>query len=232
MRQSIKLKTYKLSEIFGNDFSNKLKNNFIFQNLSTNYEIQTQTKLNNKYNTNLTEIKEVNPIKNLIIAKSKPKLNTYYLINNFNKDNYNYFGKNHLYKSMIKPKIKMNNTLIKNSINNLSIPKKSNKNIINKTSFNTNNNNKIKKNLINAHYLDNKKYINKKYNILPKVKGIKSKNIMISLYEKEKKKQRNKFNEKLREKLLELEECEKKFDVEIFNTLSKLNDEEKRLYDV
>ena len=227
IRHSIKLKTYKLSEIFGNNFSNKLKNNFILQNISTNYETQTQSKLNNKYNTNLTEIKEVIPLKNLITAKSNSKLGDDYLFNNYDKDTYNYFGKNHLYKSMIKPKIKMNNILIKNSFNNSSIPKISNKAIIN-----TNINNKIKKNLINARYLDNKKYINKKYNIFPKVKGTKSSNIKISLYEKEKKKQRNIFNDKLREKLLELEECEKKFDVEIFNTLSKLNDEEKRLYDV
>ena len=54
----------------------------------------------------------------------------------------------------------------------------------------------------------------------------------MSLYEKEQKKQRDKYNEKLTEKLLELEECEKKFDIEILNTLSKLNDEEQKLYEL
>ena len=50
----------------------------------------------------------------------------------------------------------------------------------------------------------------------------------MSLFEKEKKKQRDKYKEKLRVKLFELEKCEKKFDVEIYNTLSKLNEEEKK----
>ena len=47
----------------------------------------------------------------------------------------------------------------------------------------------------------------------------------MSLFEKEKKKQRDKYKEKLRVKLFELEKCEKKFDVEIYNTLNKLNEE-------
>ena len=88
--------------------------------------------------------------------------------------------------------------------------------------------NKIKKNLFNKEYLYNK---NKNLNLLPKLENSKSKKFSLSLYNKEKRRQRDRYNEKLKEKLLELEECEKKFDVEIFNTLSKLNDEEKRLYE-
>ena len=70
-----------------------------------------------------------------------------------------------------------------------------------------------------------------KYLTLPKLKDSKTKKYSLSLYNKEKQRQKERYDEKLREKLLELEECEKKFDIEIYNTLSKLNEEEKRLYD-
>ena len=86
----------------------------------------------------------------------------------------------------------------------------------------------IKKNLFNKEYLQNK---NNKYLTLPKLKDSKTKKYSLSLYNKEKQRQKERYDEKLREKLLELEECEKKFDIEIYNTLSKLNEEEKRLYD-
>ena len=91
----------------------------------------------------------------------------------------------------------------------------------------TNRINGLKRNLFNKEYLHNK---NNKYLTLPKLKDSQIKKFSLSLYNKEKERQRESYNEKLREKLLELEECEKKFDIEIYNTLSKLNEEEKRLY--
>lgn len=51
----------------------------------------------------------------------------------------------------------------------------------------------------------------------------------MSLYELEKKREKERYNEMLREKFLELETCEKKFDIVIKETLKKLN-EEKNLY--
>jgi hypothetical protein len=96
------------------------------------------------------------------------------------------------------------------------------------TSFNMKKPSKSNKNFFNRKKLFN----NNNYISLPKLKGSKSKKYSMSLYEKEQKKQRDKYNERLRDKLLELEECEKKFDIEIMNTLSKLNEEEHKLYDL
>ena len=115
-------------------------------------------------------------------------------------------------KSLTKSNIKINNLSLKNSINNIFMSHKS--------YFNKNKTNEKDKNIFNQK--------NKNFGLLPKLKGTKEKKFSLSLFEREKKKQRNIYKEKLREKLFELEACEKKFDVEINNTLSKLNEEEKK----
>ena len=231
IRNSIKLKSYKLNYLFSNDLSNKLKNNFLYINLNSNYDLIKQIKQKNKNSTNLTEIKEVIPRNNnLLLTKSKSKLigNTQNLTDT--KGKYDFLMKKNSLNELIKPKIKMSNLMIKDFINNKSIPKEKYKTIINNTSINTGKTNRIKgikKNLFNKKYL---KYKKNKYLTLPKLKESQTKKISSSLYNKEQKRQKEKYEEKLREKLQELEECEKKFDIEIFNTLSKLNEEEKRLY--
>ena len=226
IRNSIKLKSYKLSYIFGNDSYKKLKNNLLYQNLNSNYDLQKKVRQKYKNSTNLTEIKEIIPNNNKILfTKSKSKLPGN--IRNLTdiKGKYDYIIKNNSQNNMIKSKIKMSNLLIKDFINNKSIPKQK----YNNTLINMGRINNIKKNLFNGEYLYNN---NKKCNFLPKLKVSQTKKFSLSLYNKEKKKQKDKYNEKLREKLLELEECEKKFDIEILNTLAKLNEEEKKLYDV
>ena len=230
IRNSIKLKSYKLSYIFGNDSCNKLKNNLLYQNLNSNYDLQKKVRQKYKNSTNLTEIKEIIPNNNKILfTKSKSKLPGN--IRNLTdiKGKYDYIIKNNSQNNMIKSKIKMSNLLIKDFINNKSIPNQKYKIKVNNTLINMSRINNIKKNLFNGEYLYNN---NKKYNFLPKLKDSQTKKFSLSLYNKEKKKQKDKYNEKLREKLLELEECEKKFDIEILNTLAKLNEEEKKLYDV
>ena len=223
IRNLIKLKAYKLSYIFSDESYNKLKNNLLYQNLNSNYDLQKKNKQANKNSTNLTEIKEIIPHNDIILVKSKSKLN-----GNVQKGNYDYLAKSNSKNIFTKPNIQMNNIMIKSYIKNKSYQKKDYKTLVNNTSINMNKANKIKKNLFNKEYLYNK---NNKLNLLPKLENSKGKKFSLSLYNKEKRRQRDRYNEKLKEKLLELEECEKKFDVEIFNTLSKLNDEEKRLYE-
>ena len=206
IRKPIKLKAYRLSYIYKNESYSKYKNNLLLHNLTSNYDLQNKIKQKNNYDNNLTETKEQeSDYKNLLLSKSSG-------INQNNSSSI---------KSLIKPNLKMGNLILKNNIKNYSIPKKDYKTIIN-----ISNSNKSKK-----KYLYNKNYINNKYRFLPKLKGSKEKKYSMSLFEKERKDQRDRYNEKLREKLLELEECEKKFDVEIFNTLSKLNEEEHKLYE-
>ena len=111
----------------------------------------------------------------------------------------------------------MNTLSLKDSINSIFSPHKSYETF---KSLNERN-----KNIFNK-----KNYLNKNYYVfLPKLKGTKEKKFSLSLFEKEKKKQRDKYKEKLRVKLFELEKCEKKFDVGIYNTLNKLNEEERKL---
>ena len=212
IRKPIKLKAYRLSYIYKNESYSKYKNNLLLHNLTSNYELHKKMNLKNTYNPNLTELKELST-KNSLLTKSKLSGITQNI----------YSSK----KSILKPNsIKMDNLLIKNSINNSLMPKNSYKAI--NTSFNIKKSNKSNKNIFNKKKL----LYNNNYIFLPKLKGSKSKKFSMSLYEKEQKKQRDKYNEKLREKLSELEECEKKFDIEILNTLSKLNDEGHKLYEL
>ena len=211
IRKPIKLKAYRLSYIYNKESYNKIKNNLLLHNLTSNYDLQKKLNLKNDYDTNLTELKDLST-KNSLLAKSK--------LSGINPNNYS------SKKSLLKPKIKINNMILKHSINNLYMPKKIYKPI--NTSFNMKKPSKSNKNFFNRKKLFN----NNNYISLPKLKGSKSKKYSMSLYEKEQKKQRDKYNERLRDKLLELEECEKKFDIEIMNTLSKLNEEEHKLYDL
>ena len=56
-------------------------------------------------------------------------------------------------------------------------------------------------------------------------KGAKKTKKKMTLYELEKKREKERYNEMLREKFLELETCEKKFNIVIEETLKKLNEE-------
>ena len=212
IRKQIKLKEYRLSYLFNNETYNKLKNNLLLHNVTSNYEQQKNIQLKNDYDTDITEIKGIK--KDLILPKTN--------INNIKTNN------NSLNKIFFKSKLKINNLQINNSNNIFPINKKSYKTITNNnTSFNMKKINKSNKNLFNKKNLYNKNNCK----ILPRIKGSKEKKNSMNLFEREKKKQRDKYNEKLREKLLELEICEKQFDAEIYNTLSKLNEEGKKLYD-
>ena len=132
----------------------------------------------------------------------------------------NYYGKNNIKVKATKEALKMNRILMKNNINNLALPKRS---LIN--SQRNYNNYKLNSNrLINNNIIFNLKKNNFCLNELSK----KAKKKM-TLYELEKKREKERYNEMLREKFLELETCEKKFDIVIEETLKKLN-EEKNLY--
>ena len=137
IRNSIKLKSYKLSYIFGNDSCNKLKNNLLYQNLNSNYDLQKKVRQKYKNSTNLTEIKEIIPNNNKILfTKSKSKLPGN--IRNLTdiKGKYDYIIKNNSQNNMIKSKIKMSNLLIKDFINNKSIPNQKYKIKVNNTLIN------------------------------------------------------------------------------------------------
>ena len=213
IRKPIKLKAYRLSCLYSDESYNKLKNNLLFHNLTSNYELQKNLKLKNSHDNNLTETKE---FKQKILL-SKVKLGDIKKNNTDSK------------KSFIKPKIKMNNLIISNSIKDFPLTKNSYKATTNNTSIINNNNIKSNKNIFKKKYLYKKNILNNKHILLPKIKGSKEKKYSLKLFEREQKKQRDKFNQKLRDKLLELEECEKQFDLEIMKTLSKLNDEGKKL---
>ena len=146
--------------------------------------------------------------------QKKKKLNRNY---NINLTETKYKNDTSSKKILTKLNIKMNTSSLKHSINSIFSPHKSYETF---KSLNDSN-----KNIFNK-----KNYLNKNYYVfLPKLKGTKEKKFSLSLFEKEKKKQRDKYKEKLRVKLFELEKCEKKFDVEIYNTLNKLNEEEGKL---
>ena len=229
LRKNPLKKVYNFNDVFNNESHYQIKNNLLLNNLESNYEFYKQIKLKNKFDNNLTEIKEFNNKNKLLL--SKPRLSTNKNQNyNSNKNRYGNILKYNSQIKLIKSKVKIDNILTKNITNNKTIPNK--KYINNNTSFNSLfiKKNKTKKNLFNQRYIGNKNFIEKIYRPLPILKGSKSKKYSLSLFEKEKQKQRDNYNKKLKQKLLELEECEKKFDIEIFNTLSKLNEEGQKLY--
>ena len=229
LRKNPLKKVYNFNDVFNNESHYQIKNNLLLNNLESNYEFYKQIKLKNKFDNNLTEIKEFNNKNKLLL--SKPRLSTNKNQNyNSNKNRYGNILKYNSQVKLIKSKVKIDNILTKNITNNQIIPNKTY--ISNNTSFNSLfiKKNKTKKNLFNQRYIGNKNYIENIYRPLPILKGSKSKKYSLSLFEKEKQKQRDNYNKKLKQKLLELEECEKKFDIEIFNTLSKLNEEGQKLY--
>ena len=120
IRNSIKLKSYKLNCLFGNDLNNKLKNNFLYQNLNSNYDLIKIIKQKNKNNTNLTEIKEVIPHNNnLLLTKSKSKLINIQNLTD-RKEKNDFIMKKSSLNRLTKPKIKISNLMI-NLIQNKNI---------------------------------------------------------------------------------------------------------------
>ena len=140
----------------------------------------------------------------------------------------NYYGKNDMKIKAAKAIMKMNNLLLKKNINKLSLPK-------NPSLYNSTNSNKNKFSPINNRKIMNMKKMNyflndKKYKNFFLFNSNDSKKKKLSLYEKEKMREKNRYNQILMEKFIELEACEKKFDIVIENTLQKLNNEEFNLY--
>ena len=234
IRKPKKLKVYKLNHIFTPESFIKKKNNLSILSITSNNEFQKKLKLKNNYDKNITEINETNKYnyKDLLLSKSNSKLSLKNMINN--SDRKIYISNKKLLKVgenfNNKENNKVNNLFIKSSINNFPSMTKSYVSIYN-SSYNDKRKKFFKKFNKNKFNLNNNFYMNN-YKLLPKINGSKSKKYSLTLYEKEKKKQKDIYDEKLKEKILELEACEKKFDEEIFRTLSKLELEEKNLVEI
>ena len=225
IRNNTKLKDFKLTKILNeiND-ANKIDNYSSFNKmyLKTNPLLKKNGFMNEKIIN-----KSINKSENKYYL-SKNKKNKIEFLKSFDNgmkcfsvpQTLNYYGKNNIKVKATKEALKMNRILMKNNINNLALPKRS---LIN--SQRNYNNYKLNLNrLINNNIIFNLKKNNFCLNELSK----KAKKKM-TLYELEKKREKERYNEMLREKFLELETCEKKFDIVIEETLKKLN-EEKNLY--
>ena len=132
----------------------------------------------------------------------------------------NYYGLNNIKISTTKEIIKMNNNLLRNSLVNLT---KSNK-----PSWTNNSSFKIKK--INRG--SEKKKSNNAFKKIFNSEDTRNKKKKLSLYERELVKKKLKYNQMMKSKFIELEKCEKKFDVVITDTLQKLDEAEKNLYNI
>ena len=224
-------------------------NNYISQNkniLNKNYEansteIHENNKTNKSYHKNRQYIFNNNNNKNKDLFCIN-KDNRLYLYKTFDNNigskcfsvpqTLNYYGKDNIKVNAAKAVMKMNNILLKKNINNLSLPKKPSFNISikNKDKITKPVNDKKHINIKKLNfYLKNKNFKNFFFINLNKNNNSNKKSKHI-LYEKEKKKERNKYNQMLLEKFMELEACEKKFDHVIEDTLQKLNKEELNLY--
>lgn len=225
IRNNTKLKDFKLTKILNeiND-ANKIDNYSSFNKmyLKTNPLLKKNGFMNEKIIN-----KSINKSENKYYL-SKNKKNKIEFLKSFDNgmkcfsvpQTLNYYGKNNIKVKATKEALKMNRILMKNNINNLALPKRS---LIN--SQRNYNNYKLNLNrLINNNIIFNLKKNNFCLNELSK----KAKKKM-TLYELEKKREKERYNEMLKEKFLELETCEKKFDIVIEETLKKLN-EEKNLY--
>ena len=253
IRNNTKLKSLKLSKIINNEIQPKYKN--LKLNLPLYQSLTSNLKKNNRYKTkknvtiNSTDIQErtnyniKNPNKfnkqsNILSLNDKNINSNLFKSLNSNNTNIansisnsigakcfsvpqtlNYYGRNNIKRKAANVVIRMNKILLKNNINHLSLPKNPNSNIL----WKENNNN-----------ANNKKMINMKKIILRKkdffIDENKSEKKKISLYELEKKRQKDKYNKILLDKFAELEACEKKFNIVIENTLMKLKKKEKNLY--
>ena len=225
IRNNTKLKDFKLTKILNEiNEANKIDNYSSFNKmyLKTNPLLKKNGFINEKIIN-----KSINKSENKYYL-SKNKKNKIEFLKSFDNgmkcfsvpQTLNYYGKNNIKVKATKEALKMNRILMKNNINNLALPKRS---LIN--SQRNYNNYKLNLNrLINNNIIFNLKKNNFCLNELSK----KAKKKM-TLYELEKKREKERYNEMLREKFLELETCEKKFDIVIEETLKKLN-EEKNLY--
>ena len=224
IRNNTKLKDFKLTKILNEiNEANKIDNSsFNKTYLKTN----PLSKKNGSINEKIIN-KSINKSENKYYL-SKNKKNKIEFLKSFDNgmkcfsvpQTLNYYGKNNIKVKATKEVLKMNRILMKNNINNLALPKRS---LIN--SLRNYNDYKLNLNrLINNNIIFHLKKNNFCVNALSK----KTKKIM-TLYELEKKREKERYNEMLRAKFLELETCEKKFDIVIEETLKKLN-EEKDLY--
>ncbi len=225
IRNNTKLKDFKLTKILDEiNEANKIDNYSSFNKmyLKTNPIIKNKGFINEKIIN-----KSVNKSENKYCL-SKNKKNKIEFLKSFDNgmkcfsvpQTLNYYGKNNIKVKATKEALKMNRILMKNNINNLALPKRS---LINSQRYY--NNYKLNSN----RFINNNIIFNlKKNNFCLKELSKKTKKKM-TLYELEKKREKERYNEMLREKFLELETCEKKFDIVIEETLKKLN-EEKNLY--
>ena len=247
-RNKFKLKSLKLSKIAINDIQPKKPNlkTSLYKSLSkpkyiktykkdftiNSTEIQDKTNPTKKDNQiNINNITNYNKNNKLFYLNNKNKrINLYKSFNTNNSNNItlkcfsvpqtlNYYGQNYIKRNVENVVMKMNKLLLRNKMNELSLPKNPNSNIF------------IKE---NKKFFKNKKTMNIRKNILGNdffidLNKTKKKN-KISLYELEKKRQKEKYQKILMDKFAELEECEKKFNIVIEDTLIKLNDEEKNLH--
>jgi len=225
IKNKSKLKDFKLTKIL--DEINEAK------------KVENYNSFNKMYLKTNPILKNNGFINEKIINKSTNKIeNKYYLSKNKNNkikflksfDNgmkcfsvpqtLNYYGKNNIKVKATKEALKMNRILMKNNINNLALPKRPLINSQRNYKYYKANSN----GLINNNIIFNLKKNNFCLNELSKMRKKK-----MSLYELEKKREKERYNEMLQEKFLELETCEKKFDIVIEETLKKLN-EEKDIY--
>ena len=260
LKNTLKLKASKLNKIIDNE--NKLKNNNLKYSLYNNFTANILTSKNKnifkkEYDTNIIETKEIMnndkiPYKfnNYIVYKKNNNLGLLNLnknkINNSNEtfDNnhigtkcfsipqtLNYYGRYNIKRKAANAVMKLNRLLLKNNINHLSLPKNSSINISVKNNKNKNKYKLKEKNIMNLKKM-NVLLNENKYNefFIDDINNNKKKKI--SLFEKEKQKLKQRYNKTLMDKFVELEACEKKFNVVIENTLLKLNNEEKNLYNL
>lgn len=225
IRNNTKLKDFKLTKIL--DEINEANKIDYYRSFNKMYLKTNPILKNNGFINEKIINKSVNKSENKYYL-SKNKKNKIEFLKSFDNgmkcfsvpQTLNYYGKNNIKVKATKEALKMNRILMKNNINNLALPKRP---LIN--SQRNNNNYKLNSN----RYINNNIIFNlKKNNFCLKELSKKTKKKM-TLYELEKKREKERYNEMLREKFLELETCEKKFDVVIEETLKKLN-EEKNLY--
>ena len=230
-----------VTNTYNSNYYNSKNKNILSKNFETNStEIHDNYKINISYHKNRQYILNNNNKKNDLFYINKD--NRLYLYKTFDNNarskcfsvtqTLNYYGKDNIKVNAAKAVMKMNNILLKKNINNLSLPKKPSFNISikNKDKITKPVNDKKHINIKKLNfYLKNKNFKNFFFINLNKNNNSNKKSKHI-LYEKEKKKERNKYNQMLLEKFMELEACEKKFDHVIEDTLQKLNKEELNLY--
>ncbi len=223
-----KIYNYQKKNVFEPSFT-KIHDNYLnnksYSNKNRNRNRNRMYINNENYNKN-----------NLFLLNKKNKIDSYKSFdNNISTKCFpvpqtlNYYGQNNIKMKAAKAVMKMNNLLLKNNINNLSLPKNQiskNSNYDKLNTFSPINDKKIFNMKRTNCYLKDKNY----KNLFLIKSNSNSKGKKLSLLERERRKKRHKYNKILMEKFSELEECEKKFDIVIENTLQKLNNDELYLY--